>query len=100
MKLTVTNEVIAELSSLSPGLQTTASTGPSLLKIASRLPNVIPQEDLCKLDEEVKSYCVDDDITKMMGMMRAKISGWILILVKNFNFSQMVISGILSWIDE
>ena len=63
MKLPVTNEVITELSCLSPGLQRTASTGPCLMKLAERLPNVIRKEDLGKLDEEVKSYCVDGDIS-------------------------------------
>lgn len=63
MKLPLLNETIIELSHLSPGCQKSNTTGAALLKLATKLPNVISPEELGLLDEEVKAYTVDLDIS-------------------------------------
>lgn len=62
-KLPLMNKNIIDLSALDPGLQRSASTSASLLSLADKLPNVIPKDELGKLDIELKEYTCDSQIT-------------------------------------
>ncbi|KAK7467875.1 hypothetical protein BaRGS_00036880, partial [Batillaria attramentaria] len=64
-KLPLLNKNLIALSALDPGLQRSEGTPRSVMNLAKRLPNVIPIEDLGKLDREVKQYGCDENVSKI-----------------------------------
>lgn len=65
LKLPLQNDTLIRLTALDPGAQRSKTTVSSLLNLANKLLNVVPDDELGNLDSELRCYTVDATVTDM-----------------------------------
>ena len=63
LKLPIHHPILSKLSYIDPSFQRSLSTTPALLSLGESLGNVIPAEELGKLDGELRKYSCDEEVT-------------------------------------